>query len=65
METDKATMVEFINRLKLESGLQSKKKAKIVKELEEKGRDNGGKMGLEAGEIQNIFDILEKEHPDL
>ena len=58
-------IVEFIDRFKLEAGLQSKKKAKTVKELEEKGQENKRKMGLEDMEIQNIFDILEKEHPDL
>lgn len=58
-------IVDFVNRFKVESGNQSKKRAKIVNDLEEKGSQNKRKMGLAEDEIQNIFDILEKEHPDL
>ena len=59
------TIVDFIERLKESSGLQSKKQSKIVKDLEEKGQENKKKFGLKDEEIENIFDLLEKEHPDL
>ena len=36
-----------------------------LKELEEKGKQTKAKFGLDEGDIENIFDMLEKEHPDL
>jgi len=59
------TIVDFIERLKESSGLQSKKQAKIVEAAEEKGRENKRKFSLDDNEIESIFDILEKELPDL
>lgn len=58
-------IVSFIDELKESEGYQSSSKASVIKKLEEKGADNKGKFGLEEREIQNIFDILEKEHPEL
>ena len=59
------SIVEFIDKFKESAGIQSKVKAKIVKDLEQKGQQNKRKFGLEDDEIENIFDILEKERPDL
>ena len=59
------TIVDFIERMKESSGLQSKKQSRIVEDAEEKGRENKRKFGLDDKEIENIFDILEKELPDL
>jgi len=59
------TIVDFIERLKESSGLQSKKQSKIVKDSEATGLENKRKFGLDDKEIENIFDILEKELPDL
>jgi len=58
-------IVDFIERMKGSTGLQSKKQAKIVKEVEEKGKQNKIKFGLGEQEIENIFDLIEKELPDL
>jgi len=58
-------MVEFIERYKHESGTQSAVKADKVKDLEKTGEQNKKKFGLDVNEIENIFDILEKEHPEL
>jgi hypothetical protein len=58
-------IVDFIERFKTSEGHQSHSKAAIVGGLEEKGRENKRKFGLEEKDIQNIFDILEKEHPEL
>ena len=58
-------IVEFVNKYKLESQSQSAVKAKKVKELEQAGEENKRKFGLADQEIENIFDILEKEHPEL
>jgi hypothetical protein len=64
LERDHA-IVDFIERVKDETGSQSKKQAKIVKESEDQGKENKTKFGLGEEEIENIFDLLEKEHPDL
>lgn len=58
-------IVEFIERLKGSSNLQSKNKSNVVKNMEEEGKKNKIKFGLGEQEIENIFDLLEKEHPDL
>ena len=43
----------------------SEKKNKIIENLEEKGKDVKRKFGLNNKDIENIFDLLEKENPDL
>ncbi len=58
-------IVEFIDRYKQESGSQSSIKAKKVRDLERVGEEKKRKFGLNDQEIENIFDILEKEHPEL
>jgi hypothetical protein len=60
-----AAFISFIERIKEETGSQSKVKSTKVKKLEEKGNETKNKFGLNEGDIQSIFDILEKEHPDL
>tara|TARA_R100000808_G_C2010587_1_gene63332 strand:- start:80 stop:409 length:330 start_codon:yes stop_codon:yes gene_type:complete len=56
---------EFISTYKKKSGSQSKNKIKIVEKLREEATQVEKKFGLAEGEIESIFDILEKEHPDL
>tara|TARA_S200002703_G_scaffold140089_1_gene131117 strand:- start:8230 stop:8556 length:327 start_codon:yes stop_codon:yes gene_type:complete len=58
-------IISFIDGLKEEKGNQSKNKSRKVKNLENEGKENKSKFGLDDGDIKNIFDILEKEHPDL
>ena len=64
LERDEA-IIDFIDREKEKGNLQSKNKSTKVKTLEEEGTKNKNKFGLNEGDIQSIFDILEKEHPDL
>jgi hypothetical protein len=64
LERDGA-IIDFIDREKEKGNLQSKNKSTKVKTLEEEGTKNKNKFGLNEGDIQSIFDILEKEHPDL
>ncbi len=64
LERDTA-IVDFIERRKKEDNLQSKGKSHKIKQLEEKGKESKSKFGLDDAEIENIFDMLEKEHPDL
>ena len=60
-----AAIVDFIDRIKEEESLQSKNKIKKIKQLEKEGKNTKTKFGLDKGDIENIFDMLEKEHPDL
>ena len=57
--------MNFIGELKKELGTQSKpQRLKVERGLQE-GREISKKFALEDGEVENIFDMLEKEHPDL
>ncbi len=58
-------IVRFIADTKIANGEQSKVKAAVVEKLEKAGKTSARKLGLDDSEIENIFDILEKEHPDL
>ena len=58
-------IVAFVERLKEDTQSQSKNKSKKVKQLEKDGKNTKTKFGLNEGDIENIFDMLEKVHPDL
>ncbi len=58
-------IVGFVERLKEDTQSQSKNKSKKVKQLEKDGKNTKTKFGLDEGDIENIFDMLEKVHPDL
>ena len=63
---DQDPMMEmFIDYYKEETGKQSKKqRAKIQKEQKE-SKDLLDTLGLGDGDIDNIFDIIAKEHPEI
>ena len=46
------------------SGL-SKARKSISRKLREAGKQNVKDFGFTDGEIENIFDLIEEEHPDL
>jgi lambda repressor-like predicted transcriptional regulator len=58
-------ILDFIERFKISSGSQSQKQAKIIKDIQKEGSEIKNKFALNEKEVENIFDILEKEHPDL
>ena len=58
-------IVDFIERVKSESKLQSKRQTQIIHQKQEAGKLLQTKFALDETEVENIFDILEKEHPDL
>tara|TARA_R110002051_G_C8603295_1_gene480777 strand:+ start:145 stop:474 length:330 start_codon:yes stop_codon:yes gene_type:complete len=58
-------ILDFIERFKISSGSQSRKQAKIIKATQKNGSEIKNKFALNEKEVENIFDILEKEHPDL
>jgi len=58
-------LVNFITKLKEELKVQSRGlRTKVVKNLKDR-KSTINKFALEDDEVENIFDILEQEHPDL
>ncbi len=61
-----AAMMDYITRLKESDGIHSVKKRKDSESLIEKGEVLKNKFAIfEDSEVENIFDLIEKEHPDL
>ena len=59
-------IIDFIQRLKNDNGIQSIKKRKGSEELLQKGEETERKFSLlEDDEVENIFDMIEKEFPEL
>ena len=58
-------ILDFIDDLKEKLEIQSKKKRSDSKRLHEKGEEVKKHFALDENDIENIFDILEKEHPEL
>tara|TARA_Y100000310_G_C20639014_1_gene792825 strand:- start:445 stop:765 length:321 start_codon:yes stop_codon:yes gene_type:complete len=58
-------LITYINKFKKQNGIQNNvQRNKIVRNI--KKRDEiKNKFALGDDEVENIFDILEKEHPDL
>jgi hypothetical protein len=59
------TFMNFISELKSSLGSQSKPQIKKVKKNLQEASITSRQFALEDDEVENIFDILEKEHPDL
>jgi len=59
-------VIDFIQRVKEKRSIQSIKKRKNSKRLLEAGEEVKSKFSIfKDGEVENIFDIIEKEFPDL
>jgi len=58
---DDERLFEFINEF---SG-QSKAKQKKIQKLKDKGIETMQDLAFDDKEIQNIFDLIAEEHPDL
>ena len=52
---------DFIDEFKI----QSKKKKTKSKRLKKQGRKNMSDMGFDEESIENMFDLIAQEHPDL
>ena len=59
------SFMHFISELKSTLGCQSKPQLKNVKKNLQESQTTSKQFALEDDEVENIFDILEKEHPDL
>ncbi len=58
-------ILNFVFRYKEQNQVQAKAKRQKSKSLIDKGRGVERQFGLSNKDIENIFDILEEEHPDL
>ena len=58
-------LMAFINNAKETKGLQSARNKDIVDSSRAAGADIERKLGLTKSEVENIFDMLEKELGDL
>ncbi len=58
---DNDAFLSFVDEIKPQSQTRKKKS----KKLRQKGKQIISDFGLNDGEIENIFDILEEEFPDL
>ena len=64
LEKDENIM-NFIAGVQESKNIHSKQKRAKSKKLEEEGENLMKKLGLGEEEIENIFDLLEEEYPDL
>ena len=55
----------FLNKFKKDNSIQNNVQRKKVMTNIKKAEETKGKFALGDEEVENIFDILEKEHPDL
>lgn len=58
-------IVSFLQSYKLKKKNQSKRNMKIISKDDDKADDLLSQFGIKDGELENIFDIIAKEHPDL
>ena len=57
--------LDFLLSHKERSGVQSKRQRSVIEKEEALTSENEESFSLEKEEINNIFDIIEKEYPDL
>ena len=60
-----SSLVDYIQKYKQENKKQSKKAIKRTQDDLEKGQEMMEKFGIANGEIEDIFDLIANEHPDL
>lgn len=58
-------IIEFVDEHKESKGLQSQENRKKIKRAISEGKDMERRLGLAEEEVENIFDIIAQEHPDL
>jgi hypothetical protein len=61
-----AAMMDYISRLKALNGIHSGKKRRDSESLLQEAENTKTKFSIfEDDEVENIFDLIEEEHPDL
>jgi len=58
-------IVDFVEEYKEKNNIQSKEKRAKSKKLYDQSYENKNKFALNEGEVDSIFDLLEKECPEL
>tara|TARA_Y100001963_G_C6519930_1_gene326089 strand:+ start:274 stop:606 length:333 start_codon:yes stop_codon:yes gene_type:complete len=58
-------ILNFLDQHRIENKKQSKDKVKKSRTLIEKGKQTNKNFEFDENEIDNIFDIIEKEYPEL
>lgn len=58
-------ILDILSEYKKENKIQNQTKRDKTQKLYEEGREVESKFSLKEDEIESIFDLLEKEHPDL
>jgi hypothetical protein len=57
--------MDFLKKYKEDKKIQSKRNITIIMSDYEKADDLLSKFGIEQDELEDIFDLIAKEHPDL
>jgi len=63
--TQDENILKYIEKVKLEKGTQSKGKIKKVSKMNASKKKTIQKFALDQNDIENIFDILEEECPEI
>ncbi len=58
-------LLSFIDKYKQENNVQSGKQRKQLNKMIDNGRETEQQHGLKQSEVENIFDLIEQEHPEL
>ena len=58
-------ILNFMDSFKEQHATQGKVKREYIKKMHQAGEENSDKFALDPSDIENIFDIIEMEHPEL
>ncbi len=58
-------VMNFISEYKENKKIQSKRNVKIIKKDYDDSQSLMSQFGIKEEELENIFDVIAKEHPDL
>ena len=58
-------LMQYIQKYKQHNKVQSKRKIKYAQGDLDKAEDLMGQFGIGDNELENIFDLIAEEHPDL
>ena len=58
-------IIDFIRSYKERKGIQAKRSRKVIAKEDEDQNSLMSKFGIKDEELENIFDLIAEEHPDL
>lgn len=65
MSDNDKDLMKFIRRYKDENEIGRKRDMKVTKEEDEKAIDLMAKFGIKDSELENIFDLIAEDHPEI